>query len=602
MKKLVTLTLTAITALTLAMPAFAQDEFVLTGGDIDALLGGGRNNNQNRNNNQPQIPDPITMFEELKALLKNNKASLDKNQEKALQTFLNTETVAMRTALEAQFQNRGGRGGNNNNNQLTIIQDLQTEVTKHNAELLTEIKAGLTPDQVNLLTKAEKDKKVCTVMVDLVNFQALRTRFQNQQNNFRGGGPGGFDGGGLDNLPIGLDLGGGGGGNRGGGNRGGNNNFQNQISSLLPERASCTSKNSKPAERVAVLGDIMTKGKKPLTADQEAKFAPMAEKHVAAILEELKTKDQNVDRMINDLNNQGNNNNQNNQTQANQTPPQINVQTITNNIVNTILSNLGIQTNNNNNQNNQNNRGGGRGNFPNNNNQNNPQGQNNTPQQANNNQGNNQANNQANNQNNQNNNFNRGNNNQNNQNNNFNNFNPQQEIQKKNEELLDKVAAMLKPDQGNVVKKMKVDQIKSRGGVDRYRGILEQEGTPLTPEQITTIQNLLNVEATQVRNAAQVLVQAKIQALPAGALQAAYDAQWRAQQQQLQQQQQQNRNNNNNNQNNVNQNQVAQQIIGDVLPDVSKQHARFKAVVEEQILKQMTPPQQASYKINMMTK
>jgi hypothetical protein len=255
------------------------------------------------------------------------------------------------------------------------------------------------------------------------------------------------------------------------------------------------------------------------------------------------------------------------------------------------MSNLGIQTNNNNN--NQGNRGGGRGgNNPNFN----PENRGNNPNFNAENRGNNPNFNPENRGNN--NQGNRGNNNNNNQN-----FNIQQEVQKKNEELLDKVAAMLKPEQGAIVKKMKYDQIKSRGGVDRYRGILESEGTPLTPEQIQSIQNLINAEAQGVRNAAQTMVQAKIQALPEGALQAAAQ-QYLAEQQRLQQQQNnpQQYRNNNNQQNNVNQNQEAQKIIAEVLPEVSKQHARLGAVMEESILKVMTPSQQASYKLNKLTK
>ena len=102
----------------LALPAFAQDDFggggfggfdgVLTGSDIDALLGGGnRGNRGNNNNNQDQIPNPETLLLQVKDLLKVKKVPLSKDQEKVLKTFLETETVTMRTELEAQFSNRG---------------------------------------------------------------------------------------------------------------------------------------------------------------------------------------------------------------------------------------------------------------------------------------------------------------------------------------------------------------------------------------------------------------------------------------------------------------------------------------------------------------
>jgi hypothetical protein len=582
MKKVLSL----LTFVLLAMPAYAQDELVLTGGDIDALLGGGnRNNNRGGrgNNNQLQIPDPVFFYEDVKALLKDKKVPLDKNQEKALQTFLTAETTKMRTDLEAQFQGRGNRGNANQQNDLTRIRDLSAAVEKHNAALLTETKAALLPDQASLVDKAAKDKKVCSVLIDMINFDQLRQRFnnQNQNNNFRGGGgPGGFEGGGLDLSAFGLDFPqGGGGGNRGGNN----NNFQNQISSIIPTRPSCTSKDSTPAQRVAVLGEILTKGKKPLTADQETKVAALVEGKVKTMMDELKATDPQIEQFVNNLANQArnaanNNNNQNNQNQQQTQTPQVNVQTLTNNIVNTIMSNLGIQTNNNNN-NNQNNRGGRGGNQNQQNNQNQPNNQNNQ----------NPANN--------NNNFNRGNNNNNNG------FNPQAEIQKKNEELYDKVAALLKPEQGAFVKKVKYDQIKARGPVDKYRGILEEEGTPLTPEQVTQIQQLLNAASQATRTFAQGLVTTEINALEPGALQAA--AQQIIQQQQQQQQQQQNpqQNRNNTNVNNVGQNGVAQQIVSKVIGQVSTQHSRLDKIANDQVMTRvLTPAQQASYKVHSLTK
>ena len=581
MKKILSL----ITIALLAVPALAQDELVLTGGDIDALLGGGnrgnRGGNRGNNNNQNQIPDPIFFFEDVKALLKNNKVPLDKNQEKALQTFLNTETQAMRTTLEAQFQGRGNQNNGNrgNNREVNTITDLSAAVTKYNAELLTEVKAGLTPDQVSVVTKAEKDKKACTTLLDLLNFQELRTRMQSQSNNFNNnrGGAGGFD---LIGLDLG-DLGGGGGGFPGGGNRGNNNQIQ-QIIQTLPNRPSCTSKDSTTAQRLAVLGDVLTKEKKPLTADQSTKFSALIETKLKAMTDEVKAKDREMEQVVNSLSNFGRpNNNQNqNQNQAAQQTPQVNVQTLTNNIVNTIMQNLGVQNTNNNNQNNNNGRGGrgGNQNFPNNN-----QNQNQNPAQA-----------QA-----QNNPQNRGNNNQ--------NFNPQAEIQKKNEELYDKVAAMLKPEQGQLVKKVKYDQIKARGPVDKYRGILEEEGTPLTPEQATQIQQILNTTNQAVRTYAQGLVTTEINALEPGALQAAAEQIIQQQQQQQQQQQNQNQdprnrgNANNNAVNNVNQNGVAQQIVGKVMPQVSiRKSQQDKVAVDTILTRVLTPAQQASYKVSQL--
>src|SRR4030095_2647235 len=166
--------LSVMAVVLLASPCFAQDDFgggfggfdgVLTGSDIDALLGGGRGGNRN-NNNGTSIPNPEQLLLQMKDLLKAKKVPLTKDQEKALKTFLDTETVAMRTELEAQFTNRGNNNGRNNNNMLS---ELFTIVGKHNTELLTQMKADLAPDQASLITKAEKDKKVCSVMLDLFN-------------------------------------------------------------------------------------------------------------------------------------------------------------------------------------------------------------------------------------------------------------------------------------------------------------------------------------------------------------------------------------------------------------------------------------------------
>ena len=568
--------LTVIALVLLAVPAFAQDDFgglggdsVLTGGDIDALLGGGRGNRGNNNNNNDQIPNPENLLLQVKDLLKVKKVPLTKDQEKTLKPFLETETTTMRTDLEAQFGNRGGNRGNNNT--ATMLTELFAGVTKSNNELLTTMKADLTPDQVALITKAEKDKKVCTVMLDLINPQQLQQNRGNEGGRGNRGGQGGFNPPpGFEDL-IGFPQGGGGGGN----NRGNQNNiFQN-----MPDRAFCTSGTSTTAERVAPISTILTKGKKPLTPDQEKKFAGLIETALPKMQEELRAANPNMQQLLNDLNrNRNNQNNQNNNQNQNQA---VNPQTLRNNIVNTIMTQLGIPNNNNNN----NNRGGGGGrgnqNFNNQNNQN--------PNQNNQNPNANNAN-----ANNQNANNNPTNNNQNNTNNqNFNNnrggrgnqnFNPQAEIRKKNEELYDKIAAKLNPDQATVIKKYKYDQIKARKGAELWRGIMEEEGTPLAPEQLTQIQQLFNAQNQLARQYADQLVQAEMTKaptlepppLPAN-------------------QQQQNRN-----PNNVAQNPVAQQIIQKVMPEVSKRHAILEKSLEDTILKTLTPPQVASFKLNKL--
>jgi hypothetical protein len=563
MRKLVSV----IAFVLLALPAFAQDDFgggfdsVLTGADIDALLGGGRGNRGN--NNGTSIPNPEQLLLQMKDLLKTKMVPLTKDQEKALKTYLDTETVAMRTELEAQFTNRGNNNGRNNNN---ILSELFTIVGKHNTELLTQMKADLTPDQASLITKAEKDKKVCSVMLDLFNPQQL----QNREGN-RGGGRGGnnqgfnqgFGGfGGFEQF----DFAGGfepqrGGGNGGGGNFGNNNN--NNFLSQVPDRAFCTTGNSTTAERLAPISQILTKGKKPLTPDQEKKFAALIETRLPLMHDEMREKDPQVNNLINNLNNQ----NRNNQNNNNNNPPAVNPQTLRNNIVNTIMSQLGIQNNNNNN--NQNNRGRGGNNNANNANANNANANNANANNAN-------ANNRGN----------RGNNNNNNN-------NIQQAVQKKNEELFDKMpaAAKLDPPQAAEIKKYKYSQIKARGGVERYRGIMEEEGTPLTPEQITQLQQLFNASNQAVRQFADGLVEKEMAAaptlepppLPPG-----------------QNNQNQNQNQQNRNPNNVNQNPVAQQIVAKLMPEVSKRHAAQDRALTETIMKVLTPPQVASYKLSTM--
>jgi hypothetical protein len=560
--------LSVIALVLLAVPAFAQDDggfgglggdSVLTGGDIDALLGGGnRGNRGNNNNNNDQIPNPENLLLQVKDLLKLKKVPLTKDQEKTLKPFLDTETTTMRTDLEAQFGNRGGNRGNNNT--ATMLTELFAGVTKSNNELLTTMKADLTPDQVALITKAEKDKKVCTVMLDLINPQQLQ---QNRGNDGGRGNRGNNNNQGFNPPPGFEDLIGfpQGGGNNNRGNQN-NNFFQN-----MPDRAFCTTGASTTAERLAPISTVLTKGKKPLTPDQEKKFAGLIETALPKMQEELRAANPNMQQLLNDLNR--NRNNQNNQNNQNQNPA-VNPQTLRNNIVNTIMTQLGIPNNNNNNNNN--NRGG-RGNQPQNN-----QAQPNQPQnnQA---QNNPNANNQnANNPNNNNQNFNRG------GRGNNNNFNPQAEIRKKNEELYDKIAAKLTPEQGAVIRKYKYDQIKARKGAEEWRAIMEEEKTPLTPEQLTQIQQIFNAQNQLARQYADQLVEKEMAAaptlepppLPAN-------------------QQQQNRN-----PNNVAQNPVAQQIIQKVMPEVSKRHAILVKSVEDTILKTLTPPQVASYKLSKL--
>jgi hypothetical protein len=548
MKKL----LWVITIVLLAAPAFAQDDAgggfggfdgTLSGADLDALFGGGGNRGNRGNNNNNNIPDPESMFLQLKDLLKVRKVPLSKDQEKSLRALLDTEIKSMRESLEAQFGNRGNNQNNQNNQnrQTNVLAELFKTVEKHNAELLTSMKTDLTPDQASLIAKAEKDKKVCIVMLDLVNLQQLQNRGGRGNNNNTNNNT---------NLPIGFDGFDSGGFDRGG--RGYNNN-NNNWAQQIPDRQFCTSGTSTTAERLAPVSQVLSKGKKPLTPEQEQKFSGLIDSKLTLMTEEFKSADPRHAELLNQINNQNRNNNNNN-----------NPQQLRNNIVNTIMSQLGIPNNNNNNNN--------RGNRSGNNNPNNP----NDPNNPNTNAAANNAN--ANNANaNNNNNAGRG--------NRGNNFNLQGEIQKKNEELLDKVTSSLNADQQPVIKKYKYDQIKARGGAERYRAILEQEGTPLTPEQLAQIQALFNGQNQAVRQYTEQLVQQELANAPPQPDPVP----------QPNQQQPQNRN-----QNNVNQNPLAQQIVAKLLPQVSVRRATLEKVTQETIMKLLTPPQVASYKINSL--
>jgi hypothetical protein len=312
--------------------------------------------------------------------------------------------------------------------------------------------------------------------------------------------------------------------------------------------------------------------------------------------EDMREKNPEMARLANSINNNNNQNrNNNNQNNQNNNPPAVNPQTLRNNIVSTIMTQLGIPNTNNNNNNNQNNRGRG-GNNPNFQNQNNPnfQNQNNPNQNANANQ-NAQNNPTANNNNAANaNNANANNNNRGNRGNN--NFNIEAEVRRKNEELYDKMpaAAKLDPPQAAEIKKYKYAQIKARGGVERYRGIMEEEGTPLTPEQTTQIQSLMNATNQAVRQFADNLVGQEMAAVPS--LEPPPPTTTNQNQNQNQNQYQ----NQNRNPNNVAQNPVAQQIVAKVMPEVSRRHAAQDRALTETIMRVLTPQQVASYKLSTM--
>ena len=442
-----------------------------------------------------------------------------------MQTLLNDETKAIRTDLESRFpqlnpnnqnnqnQNQQGNRGNQGNNNDFIVR-MDPIITKHNDELLTSMKADLTPDQLSVLEKAEKDKKVCLTMLDVIN-----------PNN------------------------------------------QNQNNALT--RPVCTRNGIPLTERLAPLRDVLAKGKKPLTADQEKKFVGLIETKIPVLQQALRDANLNITINI------GNQNQSAQQQQQRRND-------IANNVVNTIFQQLGIQ---NQNQQQQQQRvfeaiqqacasgatpeqlqqlmtqlggqqpgGGGRGggNFPANN-----------PQQICQTIG-------------------RGGNRGGNQNNNANFQVIQAEILKRKEELLDKVITLMKPDQQATIKRFKYEDIKSRGGAERIRGILEEEGTPLTPEQIPQIQALFNDSNQGLRTWANQVVQQQMEKQPPPE----------------QQPNQQNRNQNFQQQPNP-LDQYRQQMVATMLPAVAKQRAQIESAMMTSVMRVLTPSQVASYKINM---
>ncbi len=537
----------------LAVPAFAQDDFgifdnTISGTQLDALLGGGgRGRGGPGNGIQNLIPDPEQMTNQFKDALKSNDVPLSKDQEKALKEMLTTERQSVEQVITAQFGNRGNnnqnenqnRNNNNNFNPAEIFDQLEKITQKHNTELLAAMNADLTPDQQKLVTKAVKDKKkVCTVMVDVINLKQL----EEQQNSsgpggFGGGGfGGGFGGGGFDG---GFGGGFGGGGFPGGFDRGGRGGGRGGFNNLnLPNRPGCTTHDSTTAERLTPLGEVLSKGKHPLTTDQETQFTGLIQDQMGLLEEELAANTQ-IQNLVDNLNRNDNST--------------VNPQQLRNSIVSTILQQLGIQTNNF-----RGNRGGGNrgGNFPGNPN------------------GNNEA--RGGNGNNANNfNRNRGNNN----------FNIQAELEQRHEALLDKVIAMLHPDQQPVIKKLKYDEIKQRGGAEEVRGILAEEDTPLTPEQLTKIQQLFDAASQGIQRFTEDIVTKEISKLsPEDLKPPAADSDATP----------------TGNPNNVNQNPRAQQIVGELLPQVSRQNALLQKATKDSVMKVLTPAQVASYKLSSL--
>ena len=171
-----------------------------------------------------------------------------------------------------------------------------------------------------------------------------------------------------------------------------------------------------------------------------------------------------------------------------------------------------------------------------------------------------------------------------NQNNNLNFNTIRAEVEKKNEVILDKVVASLKPEQGSIIKKLKYEQIKAKGGAERIRGILEEEGTPLSADQIPKIQALFNESNQALRTQAQAMVLKAMETNPPP---------------QQQPNTNQNRGNNNQQQQQSPQQQYMANLANQLLPQVAKLRQQLDNATMNSVMRILTPAQVASYKINL---
>ena len=310
----------------LSKPAFAQDGgFGGDSIDLSGLLGGGDRGGRGGNGNRgPTIPTSQDMFVEIQQTLKKGKTPLDKPQEKALQSLLSTELVALSDKIQLLRNNnnnnnnnnfpnnfpqdqpaaaanagggrgggRGGRGGaggdqagqpaaNNNNqqNQQPSAQTIQVDtITSLKNDDFIDNKLGgfLTPEQVALVKKAKADDKTNATCLG-----GLLDRYYNQlQNN----------------------------GNRGNNNNNNNNNQNNNNNNANQKRpngqAYCMTQTATPAERLEPIRKVLAKGNLPLAKDKDA----FAEVFMKAQLQDLETSLRSG--LTNNGGNRGNNNNNN---------------------------------------------------------------------------------------------------------------------------------------------------------------------------------------------------------------------------------------------------------------------------------------------------
>src|SRR5262245_28350887 len=146
----------AIACVLLASPVFAQDVDLGLGGDASSLL-----NLPAPRGNAPRPASPVDRLVRLRELLVAANLPLAKEQETALNSFLNIEIPGMRRILQeriVELQKTRGRGADPQN--LPSIDELAPEIIRLNDRLLGKMAGapGLNPQQQVFVKKLYEDQ------------------------------------------------------------------------------------------------------------------------------------------------------------------------------------------------------------------------------------------------------------------------------------------------------------------------------------------------------------------------------------------------------------------------------------------------------------
>src|SRR5215510_15940438 len=147
----------AIACVFLASPVFAQDVDLGLGGDASSLL----NLPAPRGNAASRAASPVDRLVRLRELLVAANLPLAKEQEAALNSFLNIEIPGMRRILQeriVELQKTRGRGADPRN--LPSIDELAPEIIRLNDRLLGKMAGapGLNPQQQVFVKKLYEDQ------------------------------------------------------------------------------------------------------------------------------------------------------------------------------------------------------------------------------------------------------------------------------------------------------------------------------------------------------------------------------------------------------------------------------------------------------------